>query len=248
MGKKKPGVLRIGTSNVVLPFNKTNFPEAFRDTSRLTYYASLFNTVELNSTFYKVPMAATFKKWSSEVPADFLFSIKLWREITHAKNLVFEAERVASFLEAAAQMTPSCGCLLVQFPGKISLDYYAEVENCLQLIAQSASGWRAAVEFRNRNWYTRETYELLDEYGASMVLHDQSKAVNFELRTRADFVYIRLHGPNGDYRGAYEDAFLSQQTLRIKIWLKEGRDVFVYFNNTMGNAFDNAVTLQKMNK
>lgn len=84
MTKKKRGELRIGTSNVVLPFNKSKFPEEFKQKTRLGYYASLFNTVELNSTFYKLPMARTFGKWASEVPEDFRFSIKLWKEITHS--------------------------------------------------------------------------------------------------------------------------------------------------------------------
>ena len=87
MMKKTAGIVRIGTSNIVVPGNRQSFPPGFRDKSRLHYYASLFNTVELNSTFYKVPMASTFNKWSLDVPENFQFTIKLWRDITHVKNL-----------------------------------------------------------------------------------------------------------------------------------------------------------------
>ena len=69
--KQQPGILRIGTSNIVVPGTKQTFPEAFRIKSRLHYYASLFNTLEVNSSFYKVPMASTFEKWSLDVPEIF---------------------------------------------------------------------------------------------------------------------------------------------------------------------------------
>ncbi|MEO6915174.1 MAG: DUF72 domain-containing protein [Chitinophagaceae bacterium] len=245
MPKKKPGSLRIGTSNVVLPFNKSKFPADYQVKTRLSYYASLFNTVELNSTFYKLPLPATFEKWAEEVPDNFQFSIKLWREITHAKKLVFDVEKLSKFLDAAKELGEKKGCLLVQFPGKITLDYYSEVEGILQELSV-AQTWRIALEFRSSTWHTRETYELLDEYGATMVLHDQAKSVNLELNTSADFVYMRFHGPGGDYRGAYPDEFLVEQHDRIGRWLKEGKDVYVYFNNTIGNAFDNTVSLQRM--
>src|SRR4051812_48059362 len=76
-----------GTSNVELPVpNKTFFPPEFQEKSRLCYYSSLFNTVEINSSFYRIPLPRTVEKWSSEVTDDFLFTFKLWREITHGKG------------------------------------------------------------------------------------------------------------------------------------------------------------------
>ena len=89
MIKQSNGILRIGTSGIVVPGNKLSFPAAFQHKSRLNYYSSLFNTLEINSTFYKVPMQSTFEKWSLDVPEQFQFTIKLWREITHVKKRVF---------------------------------------------------------------------------------------------------------------------------------------------------------------
>ena len=77
-----------GTSNVVLPVpNKTHYPKAYQDKSRLHYYASIFNSVEINSSFAKVPRAKTVERWADDVPENFRFTFKLWRGITHAKEL-----------------------------------------------------------------------------------------------------------------------------------------------------------------
>ncbi len=248
MAKLQKGRLNIGTSNIVVPGNKQSFPIEFKQKTRLHYYSSIFNSVELNSPFYKVPMHSTFSKWAGEVGDDFLFTIKLWKEITHGKNLQYELTNIDHFLKAADGLGKKKGCLLVQFPGKIRLEYYIAVEKILQRIVamELDQPWRTAVEFRHADWYVSETFELLDEYGASMVLHDIPKAKNFELNKTADFVYIRFHGPKGDYRGSYTDEFLNEKAKEIDAWRKEGKHVYAYFNNTIGEAFENALTLKAM--
>src|SRR5205085_11432659 len=119
------------------------------------------------------------------------------------------------------------GCMLVQFPGKISLDYFNEVEQVLQgLTDHDEQGeWRKAVEFRSATWYVGETHELLNEYMASLVLHDIPKARNSDTNNAAGFVYLRFHGPKGDYRGSYSNEFLREQIERINGWLNTGKDV-----------------------
>ncbi|MCW3091631.1 MAG: hypothetical protein JWP81_2700 [Ferruginibacter sp.] len=248
MAKKKRGILRVGTSNVVVPGTKQSFPTDFHQKSRLHFYSSLLPTVELNSTFYKVPMASTFEKWSLDVPENFQFTIKLWREITHVKNLNFDINNIDSFLHAADRMGNRKGCLLVQFPGKITLEYYNEVERILMRLSEQdpQNTWRKAIEFRSPSWYVSETFELLDEYRASIVLHDIPKAKNIQTNKGANFIYLRFHGPKGDYRGSYSTDFLHDQYSKITGWLKSGKDVFAYFNNTMGSAFENAISLKNM--
>src|ERR1700743_2334408 len=87
-----------GTSNIVLPVaNKSLYPPAYQQASRLTYYASLFNSLEVNSSFYKLPMAKTVEKWAAEVPADFLFTFKVWQEITHVST--FDSAQVNKFMD-----------------------------------------------------------------------------------------------------------------------------------------------------
>mgnify|MGYP000264617068 CR=1 FL=1 len=102
-----------------------------------------------------------------------------------------------------------------------------------------------AIEFRSPTCYVEETLELLEEYSAAIVLHDMPKSKNEILTTAAQFIYQRFHEVNGDYRGSYSDDFLKKQSHNIQGWLDIGKDVYVYFNNIIGNAFDNAMTLKK---
>src|ERR1700734_2216846 len=89
-----------GTSNVVLPVkNKSFLPEAFRDKTRLNYYGSLFNSVEINSSFYKMPMAKTVANWASEVPPEFRFTFKLIQTVTHSIKRQFDLSPISEFMD-----------------------------------------------------------------------------------------------------------------------------------------------------
>lgn len=250
MEKPTEGILRIGTSNIVVPGNKSTFPKQFKDKTRLNYYSSLFNSVEINSTFYKVPMCFTFKKWAEDVPAAFQFSIKFLKAITHVKDLEFSSADIDLFLKRVTCIGSKKGCLLLQFPGKITLKYFNKAEEILQAIKESAysNEWEMAVEFRSSTWYVGETFELLDEHKASMVIHDFPKGRNEHANKKAKVIYVRLHGPEGNYRGSYSQEFLGKLSENIKVWRKDGKSVYVYFNNTIGDAFENAMRLKKLSK
>src|SRR3954465_7391011 len=99
--KREKHLFYCGTSNVVLPVqNKGFFPPEFQDKTRLNYYASLFNSVEINSSFYKIPMGRTVEKWANDVPHNFRFTFKLWREITHAKELNYTPADIHRFMQS----------------------------------------------------------------------------------------------------------------------------------------------------
>lgn len=239
-----------GTSGLVLPVpNKAAFPEAFRDQPRLAYYASLFNSLEINSSFYKVPMRATFEKWAATVPEGFQFTVKLGRHITHEKGFLFNLKDIDSFLAAANGLGHKKGCLLIQLPpGLHQNDHNArQLENLLQrsLLSDPTHSWKIAVEFRHSSWYMPATYRLLDTYWASIVLHDMP-ASGLATPNENGFIYIRLHGLDGDYRGGYQDEQLRVYANRVKVWLTEGKDVYMYFNNTIGDAVANCRTLVRL--
>jgi uncharacterized protein YecE (DUF72 family) len=240
------GKIRIGTSNGHMPGNKLSFPPAYQVKRRLHYYSSLFNTIEVNSCFYKTPLRSTYEKWAADVPEDFQFTLKLTRDITHAKDLNGEVSCMDSFLQAARGTGNKKGCLLIQFPGKINLEHFTQVQNIFEQLRllDPEHEWRKAIEFRNEKWYVGETTELLNEHNASMVLHDFSKAKVSTLVGNADFVYLRFHGPTGNYRGSYSDRVLDEKAQAITAFLQTGKDVYAYFNNTAGNAFENARYLQ----
>lgn len=246
--ENKKGRFYIGTSNIVVPGNRETYPPEYNGKSRLNYYSSFFNSLEVNSSFYKIPMQRTFEKWSMDVPPGFEFTVKLYKEITHIRELTFDPVLIDRFLDAAEGLSDKKGCLLIQFPGKISLDYYNNVEALLERIDQHKTNnkWRIAVEFRNDSWYSGETFELMDAHGASIVMHDIPKGRNKRLNKKASFVFKRFHGPTGDYRGSYTDEQLRLQANEIAAFLKQGKNVYAYFNNTIGEAFNNAIVLKSM--
>ena len=238
-----------GTSGLLLPVkNKLFYPDEFKENSRLCYYGSLMNSIEINSSFYKVPMASTVQRWGEEVPADFKFSFKLFKEITHSKVLAFDPEHLQRFMDVISRIGSKRGCLLVQFPLSLKLNSFMQLNkliSCLRFSEQELN-WHIAFEFRDPSWYCEEVYELVAENKMGIVLHDKPPAGTPITNIDAGFVYLRFHGPGGNYRGSYEDDLLYEYATYIKEWLLEGKEVYVYFNNTMGAAIENRNTLLSM--
>ncbi|HET7001400.1 MAG TPA: DUF72 domain-containing protein, partial [Puia sp.] len=181
--------------------------------------------------------------WAEMVPEGFQFTIKLWQGITHEE--VYNPNDLERFMSSIQCLGNKKGCLLMQFAGKTKMDFSGFdrlLENIRRLDPNEE--WRLAVEFRHAQWYAREIYEILDEFNASMVLHDMPKCVPPELNKKAAFVYLRFHGEKGDYRGTYSVRHLQNKANEIHAWLQEGRDVYAYFNNTIGDAVSNLQTLR----
>lgn len=235
-----------GTSNIVLPIRQADFPPEYKSASRLTYYASLLSSIEINSSFYKVPKPLTVEKWRESVPDHFRFTFKVPKSVTHAKGLHFSAEDLERFAETVAQVGGKKGCLLVQLPPSVKSDKQEELEGILECLQSDAGGWRIAVEFRHPSWYNSTVYRMLQSFGACMVEQDIPRSATPPVTVTEDFAYLRFHGPDGTYRGSYEDDFLSGHAKRIAAWAKAGREVYVYFNNTAGNAWGNLETLNAM--
>lgn len=242
------GVVRIGTSGIVLPGPKATFPEEFRSGSRLHYYGSLFNTLEINSSFYKVPLATTFAKWATEVPDNFKFTVKLWRGITHAPRLAYTAADIDAFMDAADCLGQKRGCLLIQFPASITFSYLHQVTRILEHLGElnSEGHWQLAIEVRHASWYQDAAYAVFAKYKASLVLHDMPTSNTPQNLPAKDIAYFRFHGPMGDYKGSYSDEFLQAYAEKINGLRTRGIDVYVYFNNTIEGALENAQSLQKL--
>lgn len=244
--QKITGSFYCGTSNIVLPVsNKSFFPPEFKDSSRLNYYSSLLNSLEVNSSFYKLPMARTVEKWAADVPDDFRFTFKLSKSITHAKELLYDPADVQKFMEVADRAGNKKGCILVQFPGSIKASLFHKVRQLLDDLSNKGlmENWYLAVEFRDKTWYRDPVYQMLEHYKASVVMHDMPKSFTPLIDMDKRFVYLRFHGEAGDYRGGYTDDFLREHATYIQDWLDEGLPVFAYFNNTIGDAIQNALTL-----
>jgi uncharacterized protein YecE (DUF72 family) len=239
-----------GTSGLQLPISKSLFPPPYEQASRLTYYASLFNSIEINSSFYKVPQSTTVARWAESVPENFKFTFKLWKEITHSRGLNFRETDVVQFFRSINAVQDKKGCMLIQFPPSLGVDRMAQLEKLLSCIQDlnSTQDWKIAVEFRNKTCYQEHIYELLDSYTAAIVVQDIPNSATPFLDHTADFMYIRFHGPTGNYRDSYSEDFLNEYACYVNEWIEAGKTVFVYFNNTMGEALSNLKTINLLLK
>jgi uncharacterized protein YecE (DUF72 family) len=237
-----------GLSGLQLKIRQSDFPEEHKESSRLTYYSTLFNSIEINSCFYKVPKPATVERWASSVHNDFRFTFKLWKEITHRKELYFREEDVRSFMQTISGAGNKKGSLLIQLPPSTDYNWFSQLEKLVSIVYKMNDeyGWKVAVEFRNKSWYKEEVYEMLTMNQCDVVVQDIPRSATPWLEHQLDFVYIRFHGPKGDYRGGYTESFLEEYAGYIKEWSEEGKTVFVYFNNTAGDAYHNLETLNKL--
>ena len=236
-----------GTSGLNLPIPRSQYPDEFQGKSRLQYYASLFNSIEINSIFYKLPKSSIVAKWAESVPENFRFTFKVSKTITHAKSLQFAAKDVNDFVKTVDQIGEKKGCLLAQFPPSLKVEMLNQLQRLLETLGEVThnTGWKLAIEFRDASWYKREVYELLEEYDAAMVLQDMPKSGTLFKYATGDFIYLRFHGPEPRYRGNYTDEFLKRYAGYINTWINDHKTVYAYFNNTAGAAVENLQTLNK---
>jgi uncharacterized protein YecE (DUF72 family) len=237
-----------GLSGLTLPVAKYQFPPEFQQSSRLEYYASIFNTIEINSSFYKVPQSKTVQKWSAAVPDGFKFTYKMWKQVTHCRGMQFEKPDVERFMQSIAYAGEKKGCLLIQFPPGASIESENALKDLLNTIVEidKDRSWPLALEFRHRSWYEDRIYDLVDSVGATIVIHDITKSATPVIDLASAFIYVRFHGPTGNYRGSYDEEILSEHASYIRDWIEEGKTVYAYFNNTAGDAYANCIALNKL--
>ncbi len=211
----------------------------------LAYYSTRFRSLEVNSTFYRLPLETTLARWRDLVPAGFVFAVKASRYITHIKRLGEPSTTVGPFLERVRALGVKLGPVLFQLPARFPFNGELLGSFCHAL----EKGFRYAFEFRDPGWFRVETYDILQKHGAAFCIYDFAGLRSPDTVT-ADFVYIRLHGPLKEpYRGKYPDSFLQERADAIRGWLGEGRAVYVFFDNTMeGDAVRDALKLADLLK
>lgn len=232
-----------GTSGLQISMPKRDFLPEHQHLSRLGFYALQENSIEINSSFYKPPQAKTIRRWATEVPASFRFTFKLWKEITHQNNLLFKSENARRFMEVIDVPESNRGSLLVQFPPSLQVSAKSQLKELLKVLHDFE--WPVAVEFRHNSWYMDSVFELLNTYGIALVIQDIPKSATPLELTSDDLVYLRFHGPSGNYKGSYTDGFLYEYATYIQEWQQEGKTVYCYFNNTAGAALENLNFLKR---
>jgi uncharacterized protein YecE (DUF72 family) len=228
----KPYRVRIGTSGWHYdswrgPF----FPEGLGLKHRLQYYASQFDTAELNGVFYRTPTPQAVQRWYAETGDDFIFSWKASKFITHWKRLSQNAVNSLTLLEERLSLLQEkAGPVLFQLPPHFEADE-GRLTAFLELLMRKR---RYCFEFRHPSWYAPRILRLLQTHNIALCLSDHHDAPAPWKRT-ADFVYIRGHGPGGRYRGRYTAPALERWASRIRVW-RARHDVYVYFDNDQKSA------------
>lgn len=235
--------LRVGTSGWTYEhwrggFYPTNLPQ----TRWLEYYQAIFDTVELNSTFYGTPNPETVEHWHDRTSPGFLFAVKSARYLTHKRKLREPGTSVKKQNEALRPLKDKLGPVLWQLPGTWHLD----LDRLTQLVALRPPERRWCFEFRHSSWFCAEVYELLRQTNCALVWAD-APPYPFAAEVTADFLYARLHGPEQLYGGKYTLEQL-QHWRDLLLGAARGEcDIFVYFDNDAeGHAPHDAWRLREL--
>jgi uncharacterized protein YecE (DUF72 family) len=237
-------VIRIGCSgwNYAHWRNGVFYPPRLPARDWLRYYARFFGTVEVNSTFYRLPKQAPVARWVAETPTDFLFAVKTSRYLTHVKRLRDVAPNLSILLERIEPLVRShkLGPLLWQLPPTFRRD-----DDCLAAALEVLPpGLRHAFEFRHESWFCDPVYDLLRRHDVALVIGDRPAVHTFQSRVlTTGFTYLRFHSGSRGANGNYSHRELDDWARRISGWSREV-DVYAYFNNDWeGYAIENALWL-----
>jgi len=239
----RPAALHIGTSGWhYRHWRGAFYPEKLPASRWLDYYAQQFHTVELNSTFYRLPTESGLDGWRESSPRNFLFAAKGSRFLTHMKKLKDPAPGVEKFFERVDRLGRKLGPVVFQLPPWWELNL-ERLEGFLDALPPRH---RYAFELRNHTWHTEAVYRLLRRHNAAFCIFEIA-GDRSPLEITANFTYVRLHGPGGAYEGSYPDATLRGWARRIRAWRQDLRAVYLYFDNDQaGYAAANALTLQRL--
>ena len=240
--KKKPQI-HVGTSGWHYKhWKETFYPKEISSSNYLDYYQKFLNTVEVNNSFYKLPPPETFTNWKKTVPAKFLFSVKASRFITHMKKLKDPEKSFQLFLNNVIFLKEKLGVILFQLPP----NWKYNEERLISLLEVLPGELKYTFEFRDATWYNESCYEILRNYNAAFCIYEIEYHMS-PILTTADFVYVRLHGPDTKYNGSYSEKVLKDWAFKCIEWKNEGKNVFFYFDNDIGgHAIHNAIKFQEL--
>jgi uncharacterized protein YecE (DUF72 family) len=235
--------VHVGCSGWVYPhWREIFYPKGVPQRAWLSYYAEHFDTVEVNSTFYRLASPAAAETWVEQTPDQFIFAVKASRYLTHIKRLTMLEDGIKRFYERleALTRTPKLGPVLWQLPE----NFHRDDERLAGALAALPTG-RHAFEFRHASWFTEEVYSLLRKHGAALVIGDDPKRPFQALERTTDWTFIRFHRGNRGRRGNYSPSEIDSWARRISQWRRD-TEVYAYYNNDWeGYAIRNAKRLKR---
>lgn len=221
------------------------YPRRLPASRWLEFYAERFDTVEVNSTFYRLPRVDAVARWVEQTPPGFLFSVKASRYLTHIKRLRDLGPGLERFLERIDPLlgSPKLGPLLWQLPPTFRRDQ----DRLAGALVRLPPELRHCIEFRHPSWFVEETYELLREHQVALAIGDRPQVNAFQAHElTASWTYVRFHGGTRGRRGNYSESELREWAVRLLDW-STTHEVFAYFNNDWeGFAPRNAAFLERL--
>jgi uncharacterized protein YecE (DUF72 family) len=242
MPRARPGAVRIGCSGWnYAHWRGLIYPEGLPPPRWLDHYATLFDTVEVNSTFYRLPKRQAVANWVAESPPGFLFAIKGSRYSTHVKRLRELHEGIAVLYGRIEPLLRSdkMGPILWQLP-----TFKRDDDRLAEALAVLPRTERHCLEFRHESWFAAEVYALLRRHGVALVIGDHPQRPFQTHELTADWTFLRFHHGHRGRGGNYSETELQEWAERVRAFRRNG-DVYCYFNNDWnGYAVRNALSLR----
>ncbi|MGH3094204.1 MAG: DUF72 domain-containing protein, partial [Gaiellaceae bacterium] len=216
------------------------YPRGVPQRRWLAHYATLFDTVEVNNTFYRLPKRESVAVWVEQTPRDFLFAVKASRFLTHMKRLTDMGQGVERFYERIEPLveSPKLGPVLWQLPETFHRD-----DERLAFALERLPPGRHCFEFRHPSWFAGDVYALLREHGVALVIGDHPERPFQAHELTTDWTFVRFHYGSRGRNGNYSERELETWTRRIAQWRRRV-EVFAYFNNDWeGYAVENGLWL-----
>jgi uncharacterized protein YecE (DUF72 family) len=231
--------LRIGCSGwLYRDWRGLVYPEDLVQRQWFDHYTSMFDTVELNTTFYRLPTPEAVQRWHDAAPDGFLYALKLGQFGSHRMKLRDAASWLPNHVDRASLLGDHLGPTLVQLPPK----WRRNAERLDEFFAAAPTTMRWAVEIREPSWLHDDVFEVLRRHRAALCIHDLIEDHPFELTT--DWTYVRFHGPDSlrvKYWGLYGPDRLQPWAERLAALAARGVSAYCYFNNDyQGHAVTDA--------
>ena len=223
-----PRPVRIGCSGWNYASWKDEFYEGKPSRLWLEHYAHYFGTVEVNNTFYRLPLMTSVARWVEETPAKFVFAVKASRYLTHVKRLTDLGSGIRRYYEHLRPLvrSPKLGPVLWQLPANFRRD-----DERLGSALEALPPGRHCFEFRHASWFVEPVYDLLRKHRAALVIGDRPEVKEFQAHElTADWTYVRFHYGSRGRGGNYSKSELEEWARRFEDWRREV-EIFVYFNN-----------------
>jgi uncharacterized protein YecE (DUF72 family) len=218
------------------------YPKGLPQSRWLEHYATLFDTVEVNATFYRLPRRDAVARWVEQTPPGFVFAVKASRYLTHLRRLTDLGGGIERFYERIEPLVHSSklGPVLWQLPA----NFHRDDERLASALDAMPRG-RHCFEFRHESWFAPEIYELLRAHGAALVIGDDPSRPFQTYELTSDWTYVRFHRGRRGRDGNYSQSELEEWRRRLATWRRRV-EVFAYFNNDWeGYAVKNGLWLKK---